>query len=206
MEYNVWEKNLESFCEDISSIKPTPGGGSVSIVSARLGLNLVLMAVNITQKKETNFELNLFSKKIEEIEGKLKLFADRDILVFNELMSTYKLARNTEDEKQVRASAIQLATIEATIVPLNAAELMLELMEIVYEIYPTIKQNVLSDISAGLFLIYASFKSILLNVVINLPTLIDIHIKDGLLTKYLEVKKRGGAIYNKSVNRELFFE
>ena len=50
MSNDIWQMPLNEFLNATASDSPTPGGGSVSAVCGAMGLGLVIMALEITNK------------------------------------------------------------------------------------------------------------------------------------------------------------
>src|SRR5262245_38631331 len=121
---SLWTQPLAEFRDATASAEPTPGGGSVAMVSATLGLGLVLMALEITRKKPDPGKeetLNSLLKEGRELLAKLGEHADHDIAVFQRYMAALRLPKGTEPEKAVRKQAMSDALLAATEAPLTAA-------------------------------------------------------------------------------------
>lgn len=169
--------SVSDFLERLSSDSPTPGGGSVAALSGALSCSLTSMVGNLTYGKEKYKEHWEESKKIIEEAKALKedflsLFYE-DMEVFTKLMATFGLPRSTEEEKKIRAEAIEQATKKAIEVPLNvmkksrrAAELALAMAEIG-------NLNAISDTGIAGEMALSACRSASFNVLINLNFLKD---------------------------------
>lgn len=172
MTKTLWNNTVEELLNNTASFEPTLGGGSISMVSAAFGLGLVIMALEITNRRknaQTETLAPLISKGRKILE-KIQLYADEDVFVFNNFMSALKLSKTTYKEKINRKKAIQEAIVKATVLPLDSARLCISALNIANEASVIAHENVLSDIESGSLLLEAATKSVLLNVDINLDT------------------------------------
>src|SRR4051812_21894107 len=105
MSDTLWNQSLSTFRDAIASTEPTPGGGSVSMVSATFGLGLVIMALEITAKKPEAGGESALEELIEEsreLLDELSAHADEDVTVFQAYMAAFRLPKATEEEKTAR--------------------------------------------------------------------------------------------------------
>src|SRR5437764_5205998 len=118
MSDTLWSQSLAACRDVVASDAPTPGGGSVAMVSASLGLGLVIMALEITHRKQepgpAADELARHLTTAREQLAALSRHADEDVAVFNAYMSALRMPKATEDEKAARKQAMQQALENAT--------------------------------------------------------------------------------------------
>jgi formiminotetrahydrofolate cyclodeaminase len=88
-------------------------------------------------------------------------------------MEAYRLPKNTEDEINIRGDAITKATLGATNVPFDTAKKSLNLLEIIPELLVVCNQNAITDAAGAAELCYASIRLAILNVEINISSLIE---------------------------------
>jgi formiminotetrahydrofolate cyclodeaminase len=172
---SIWGWTLADFRDRTAGDAPTPGGGSVAMVTASNGVGLVLMALRITARRPDADAVAL-APLIEAGDRRLQEFvefADADIAVFQQFMAAMKLPRETEEDKAVRRRAIREATVAATEVPLNAAQSTLEALDLTRQAAAVAHPNILSDVAAGGALLYAALTAVLYNVDVNLKGLRD---------------------------------
>lgn len=184
MSETLWGQSLAEFRDAIASTSPTPGGGSVAMVSATFGMGLVLMALEITAKKPTPGSESALRELLEQgrvVLADLAALADEDVKVFQAYMSASRLPRATEAEKTARQQALQAATVQATKVPLHAARTCLAALELSAKAASFSSVRVVSDVGAGVALLSGAVFAVLLNVDINVPSLAD----DALRTEFL---------------------
>ena len=174
------EQSCLNFIKAAASDSHTPGGGSVSMNVAANGMALILMALKITRNKaEDKAALDHAIAKGEDILKRMIDAVERDIAAFDSLMKTYKLPKNTDDEKAARKTAIQSATIDATREPLAAARLCLDAVELARQTKPLVAAAVESDRQAGAIIAAAAGCAVLLNVDINLTSIHDTSLADS---------------------------
>ena len=172
---SIWHWTLAEFRDRTASDAATPGGGSVSMVTAANGVGLVIMALRISARRPDADAVAL-APLIEAGERRLQEFADyadADIAVFQEFMAALKLPRSTEEEKAVRRKAMREATVAATEVPLNAAQATLEALDLARQAAGVAHASILSDVAAGAMLLHAALTAVLYNVDVNLKGLQD---------------------------------
>src|SRR5262245_8861675 len=181
MSDTLWGQSLAAFRNAVASDAPTPGGGSVSMVSASLGLGLVIMALEITHRKQepgpASDDLLRHLTKARELLTALSRHADEDVAVFNAYMTALRMPKATPDEKAARKQAMQQALENATRTPLTAARTAVTALEIADESAGLAGPHVVSDVGAGAALLGAAVTAVLLNVDINLPGLADANLK-----------------------------
>ncbi len=191
------DKKVSNFLDELASNSPTPGGGSVAALAGALGAALISMVGNLTvgKKKYENVEEDI--KKIisssEKLRYKLSQLIEEDVKAFNNFMATYKMPKETEDEKRVRAEKIQEALIEAAKVPLKTAYKCLDIMILSQEVAEKGNINVISDAGVAVLMAEAALESAILNVKINLKMIKDEKIKEELSSsiKELLLKEKG---------------
>jgi methenyltetrahydrofolate cyclohydrolase len=182
MSETLWNQSLASFRDAIASTEPTPGGGSVSMVSATFGLGLVLMALEITAKKPepgTEAALAELLKDGRRLLAELSAHADADVAVFQCYMAAVKLPKGTDEEKAVRKQALQEALVNATRAPLNAARSCVAGLTLAEKSATLSSVRVVSDVGAGAALLDGAVSAVLLNVDINLPGIASAQLKEA---------------------------
>lgn len=171
------EKKVSNFLDELASNSPTPGGGSVAALAGALGVALISMVGNLTVGKKKYEDVEEDIKKIlsssEKLRYELSQLIEEDVKVFNNFMSTYKMPKETEDEKKVRAEKIQESLIEAAKVPLKVAYKCLDILSLSKEVAEKGNINVVSDAGVAALMAEAALESAILNVKINLKMIKD---------------------------------
>jgi len=170
-------KTVERFLDELASKAPVPGGGSVSALSGALAAGLVTMVCDLTIGKKRyakiEDEIREYRVQAEALRSRLQELLQADVEVYGQLAAAYKLPRETEEEQADRYAAIQEATVEATKVPLEIAEIAAKVVVLSGPVAEKGSKVAVSDAGIAALLGEAAVHSALLNVQINLATLDD---------------------------------
>lgn len=175
------DKSLKYYIDQAASKEPTPGGGSVSALAGSLGTALTSMVGNLTIGRKVYRELDEkdqeeMSKNFEELQKsieRLNAIVDEDTKAFDKVMKSFKMPKDTEEEKAARSASIQEGYKIALEVPLRCAEecyKVLELQEI-FAKYGNV--NAITDVGVGALLAATGLEGSLFNVKINLLSIKD---------------------------------
>jgi len=191
------DKKLSNFLDELASNLPTPGGGSVAALAGALGAALISMVGNLTVGKKKYEDVEEDIKKIisssEKLRYELSQLIEEDVKVFNNFMATYKMPKETEDEKKVRTEKIQEALIKAAKVPLRVAYKCLDILNLSKEVAEKGNANVVSDAGVAVLMAEAALESAILNVKINLRMIKDEKVRTELFSsiKKIVLKEKG---------------
>ena len=191
------DKKVSNFLDELASNSPTPGGGSVAALAGALGAALISMVGNLTVGKKKYEDVEEDIKKIisssEKLRYELSQLIEEDVKVFNNFMATYKMPKETEDEKKVRTEKMQQSLIEAAKVPLKVAYKCLDILSLSQEVAEKGNVNVISDAGVAALMAEAALESAILNVKINLKMIKDERITEELSSslKELLLKEKG---------------
>ncbi len=170
MEYTV-----RDFQAALASSSPTPGGGTAAAIALGQAASLSVMVCDLTLGKEKwekgwsiSEELLPIAVKAMSRAGEL---ADEDSQAFDGVMESFKLPKQTEEEKSIRLNQIRQNTLRAAIVPLETAKLSLEILKFLPDLAKYGNQNAISDVGVASLLASAACKGALFNVQINLSSL-----------------------------------
>ncbi len=173
----IKDKSLQVFLDELASSAPTPGGGSGAAVMGAMGAALVSMVCNLTVGKkgyeEVEDDMKDVFKQAEELRTRLTDMIHADVEVFNRLMASYGLPKETDEEKTVRSEEIQASLKEATDVPLNCARACAEAIGLCRDAAEKGNLNVISDAGVAVVAADAALKSAALNVYINVGSIRD---------------------------------
>ena len=191
------DKKVSNFLDELASNSPTPGGGSVAALAGALGAALISMVGNLTVGKKKYEDVEEDIKKIisssEKLRYELSQLIEEDVKVFNNFMSTYKMPKETEDEKKVRAEKIQESLIKAAKIPLKVAYKCLDILSLSKEVAEKGNINVVSDAGVAVLMAEAALESAILNVKINLRMIKDEKVRAELSSSIKEIllKEKG---------------
>ena len=173
----IKDMTIQTFLDELAGKASTPGGGAAAAISGAMGAALISMVANFTIGKKGYEEVENESKdildKAEKLRADLTEAINDDVRVFNRVMASYGMPKETDDEKAARSAEIQAALKEATDVPLECAKLCREVVNLSQPIADKGNNNVISDAGVAVLAGYAGLRSAALNVYINIGGIKD---------------------------------
>ena len=168
---------VEVYLDALASDAPTPGGGAVAALAGASGAALISMVCNLTIGRkgyeEAEERMRGVLDEAEASRAVLLDLADRDAAAFGAVMAAFKMPKETDAEKAVRAIAIQEGYEAAATVPLEIAKRAAELMELAREATEIGNANAASDGACAAQALSASVWCASYNVEINAAALKD---------------------------------
>lgn len=177
MEYHLSGKactdSLFDFLMSLADATPTPGGGSAAALSGAIGSALLAMVAGLSLKKseEPGLKERLGFLKVATTELFNLIAADKNS--FDEVMKSYRLPKDTDEEKNRRSAAVQTSLKAATSVPREVCRRILELYPHARYLLEKGLPSALSDIGVAAGALHSAFYGARLNVLINLATIKD---------------------------------
>ena len=171
-----WTKlTVKEFQNALKSSDPTPGGGTAAAIALGQAGALAIMVADLTLSSNKYEHGHEVSNKVKELCEDLIQESDRlaeaDSDAFDAVVESFKLPKNTEEEKDFRRMKIRESTLGAAIVPFKTAELGLKLLELLPQLAKHGNPNAGSDVGVSSLLASAAVKGALFNVDINLNSL-----------------------------------
>ena len=186
------DQPLQDYLHALASEQPTPGGGSAAALSGAMGAALASMVCRLTLGKEAyagvRQEIEELLRRAENLCLRFQQLFQEDIEAYGRLSASYKLPRETSEERAARSSAIQEQLVEAALVPLEVAERAAELVQCCQRIAEIGNAAVLSDVAIGAILASGAGEGAALLVRFNLRAM-----KNGELVADLG-KRLSGAL------------
>tara|TARA_B100000003_G_scaffold168922_1_gene155854 strand:+ start:424 stop:1056 length:633 start_codon:yes stop_codon:yes gene_type:complete len=171
------DKSLKEFQDALASDAPTPGGGSAVGVALGQAAALSIMVCELTLSNEKYKDGWSISESIKEIATPLLILgldlSLRDSEAFDEVVDSFRLPKDTEEEKLDRRLAIRKATLGAAEVPYQTALSALDLLKLLPGLAEKGNSNAVSDIGVAGLLASTALKGAVFNVQINLQSLPD---------------------------------
>lgn len=165
------------FAEETASESPAPGGGSISAYMGALGAALGTMVANLSSHKagwdERWEEFSDWADKGQKLMQELLHLVDEDTEAFNRIMAVFAMPKTTDEEKALRAAALESATLYATEVPLRTMQTSLKVFEVVRAMAQEGNPNSVSDAGVGALAARSAVMGACLNVKINAAGLKD---------------------------------
>jgi len=187
-----------SFTEELAAPTPTPGGGSAGAFAGAMGAALTAMVAGLTigKKKYAEVEAEMQAIRVmsESLRKELGQAVGDDAASFEVLMATFKLPKETEEQKQTRDAAIVQATLNAAHIPLHVSEDAVKVMELALKCARNGNINAISDSMSGFAMARASLTAAGYNVRINIHSLEDKSVGEKMLTELAELEKKADAL------------
>jgi glutamate formiminotransferase/formiminotetrahydrofolate cyclodeaminase len=187
-----------SFIEELAAPTPAPGGGSAGAYAGAMGAGLVAMVAGLTigKKKYAEVEAEMQAIRVvaENLRKELTQAVDDDAASFEVLMATFKMPKDTEEQKSARNAAITQATLNAAHIPLHVCEGAVKVMELALKCAKHGNLNAISDGMSGFAMARAALTAAGYNVKININSLDDKSLGDKMLTEVGELEKQADEL------------
>jgi glutamate formiminotransferase len=168
---------IEAFVSAVAAPTATPAGGSVAALSGALAAGLGEMVCGISLKRQS---LEAHHPKLKELQDRLTSLRQRllenvdgDARSYEAVMAAFKLPKSTESEKTGRARAIEEASKNATMVPLETVELSAEVAKVISSLREITIPLAAPDLAVALDLAGTAQRAAIENVRANLPSIKD---------------------------------
>ena len=179
--------NLREFADALSLDSPTPGGGSTAALCAALSAALSAMVANLTVGKkgyeDVAVEMKEAALKAQKLKEDLLRAVDEDTLAFNKVIEAFGLPKGSEQQVKEKDAALEIASKQATLVPLGVLEKCGPLLELARLVAQKGNKNSLSDAGVAGLIAEAAAAGAFYNVKINLPGIRDHAFKEEALKK-----------------------
>jgi glutamate formiminotransferase/formiminotetrahydrofolate cyclodeaminase len=187
-----------SFIDELAAPTPTPGGGSAAAYAGAMGAGLIAMVAGLTigKKKYAEVEAEMQAIRVvaENLRVELTQAVDDDAASFEVLMATFKLPKETEEQKDARNKAIINATLNAAHIPLHVAEDVVKVMELALKCAQHANVNAISDAMSGFAMSRAALTAAAYNVRININSLEDRSAGDKMLKELAQLEKEADKL------------
>ncbi len=210
IEYQVQElkgplvkMDLRDFTNELSTDSPAPGGGSVAALAGALGSALTSMVANLTVgKKEyqkNRGEMKEVAVDAQKYKDALLRAIDRDTDAFNNLMNAFRLPKKTDEQIVKKEQAIEAATKEACLVPLDVMKNSLEVLKLAQVVAEKGNENAASDAGVASLMARSAVEGAGLNVKINLPGINDAEFVEKMKTEVKNLIAEANNLQNKII-------
>lgn len=195
--------DYEDFLSKLGSGTPVPGGGSASAMVGSISAALSKMVANLTIGKKGYEEQEGLMKyavsEIEKIEKRFLSLAKEDEDAFNEISASWRLPKETEQEKKTRKDSIRAATLNAMKPPWAIASAAVTVLEISNKLIETGNKNAISDAACSAEFALATVRSALHNVRINLAGIKDPETVENENMKLKLLLEQADSLYRKAL-------
>jgi glutamate formiminotransferase/formiminotetrahydrofolate cyclodeaminase len=186
-------QQMDPFLSGLSAGTATPGGGSAAAYAAAMGAALVSMVARLTigKKKYSGVEqeMKTILEGTQALQQRLYHSVAEDAAAFQAVMEAYRLPKDSDQEDERRAAAIETAMHRAAEVPLQVCQDAVHVMAFAADVAEKGNRNAISDAGSAGAMAGAAFKAAQYNVRINAGSVSD----KQLAQKWLdEVQKLQG--------------
>ena len=209
-EAHLANSSLKAFLDELASNSPAPGGGSVAALSGALGASLVEMVCELTlgkdKYKDAWEEMARASKGCKALRKRLLELVDEDTAAFNDVMSAFKLPKDTDKEKEDRSRAIQDGYKKAIFTPMETSRSCMEVLRMALPVSLQGNKSSISDVGVGAAMASTGFDGGAMNVRINLPSIKDEAFRNKVISELESMKMEKDGLMVKimdNVNRSL---
>ena len=187
-----------SFLDQVAAASATPGGGSVAAQAGAMGAALVEMVAGLTMGKakyqKVEAEMLEIRAEARQLRVELSQAARDDAAAYEAVMGAYRLAKETDADRQRRETAIQRAMIEAARVPLGTALNGLRVLELAAKCVRDANVNAISDALTAAAMGRAAVTAAAYNVRINLYGFPDGGVTGKMLRDIKEIEARAASL------------
>jgi glutamate formiminotransferase/formiminotetrahydrofolate cyclodeaminase len=167
----------EPFLDSLAAGAATPGGGSAAAHAGAMAAALVGMVARLTLGKvryaEVEDRMQEIAERADKLRGELQLAERRDAQAFEAVMDAYRMPKESHEEQQARAQAVERATHQAAAVPLQVARWSVEALELAAEVCASGNVNAATDAASGAAMAQAALTASGLNVRVNAGSVQD---------------------------------
>jgi glutamate formiminotransferase/formiminotetrahydrofolate cyclodeaminase len=165
------DQTISNFSDEVSSDSPAPGGGSISALAGSLSASLISMVANLSYDKKQftdKVKINSIACAAQKLKNNFLVLIDRDTRAFNDLMSSFRLPKKTDQEIDFRNKEIIKMSKLVTEVPFEMLEKSLDTLDLVFEVLDINNKNCISDAGVAAEMAYSCAYGAYYNVKINL--------------------------------------
>ena len=187
-----------SFYEEVASVSPAPGGGSVAASAGALSAALAAMVsrLTITKKKyaEVKDEMTRVRDQADRLRADLTGLIDTDKEAFTAVMDAFKLPKGSDEQAAIREKTVQAATQRAASVPLEVMQKSLEVLNLALTVAQKGNENSITDAGVAGLMGLAAVTGARYNVRINLTSLTDKAFVERLRTESDSLYAQAGRV------------
>lgn len=183
---------LKAFVEKTAAPDAVPGGGSVSALAGALAAALAGMVAGLTLKKEKFAavapQMAALHQRSVSLQSQLLAAVDKDSESYQAVLAAFRLPKETPHEIQARTHAVQEAFIGACQVPLQVAEMALQVSALAVQAAGEGNPEMITDAGVSAMMARSAALGALMNVRINLTGIKDPDIVGQMEEKIKQIK------------------
>ena len=171
------EMALADLMDAFSSTDAVPGGGSAAALAGAVGVSLLLMVAGFTKTKtgapEETADLAEAASRLHPLRDSLLELVDRDSDAYRQLLTAFRLPKESDVQKTARVDAIDRATRAAIDAPLDTMRASQQALRGAVVVAVNGSRRATSDVGVAVELLGAALRGARLNVQINLAGVND---------------------------------
>ena len=175
---------LKQFAEKTAQPNAAPGGGSVSALAGALAAALVAMVARLTLKNEKFSavapQMEKLHKRADALQSQLLAAVDRDSESYQAVLAALRMPKGNDTEIKARSAAIQEAFKLACQVPMQIAELALQVLELAVQTARSGNPAMITDAGVSALMARSAALGALMNMRINLASVKDESLVDKM--------------------------
>jgi len=187
------DKDILAFLRVLDPMNNSTGGGTASAVAGAMAAALVAMVARLSIGKNGMEEDTYYDEIDREAKAlSMELFTggQRDSQAFEAVQASYRLPRQTDEQKRVCQEAIQRTIVHAARTPLANAEACKRVLDLCIQLSGRSNPNAASDLECARHLARAGLLGCLANVEINLPPIKDEELRTELAERSQALRKK----------------
>ncbi len=176
---------FHTFFTDLASEKSSPGGGSVAALTGVQAVSLVLMVCRLTLGKKkylgVQSQVETMIEKATALKESLLGKVDEDIIIFQEIMNTYKLDASQREEP------LKKALKKSAYFSFSMVDEGCQILQLAKQIGEIGNKNLISDAAIAVILSISTMEASAVNVRINLKPLDSEKVTQDIETQMKEL-------------------
>lgn len=168
--------SCHEFVEALGSAAPVPSGGGAAALAGGIGAALASMAASLAKKRHEGAqaqELAASCARLAELQERLLRCIDDDAQAFLPLSAVYKMPKDTSEERDARAEAMEGRLRVCAEVPLSMMRACAEVLEVLPGLLEPAGLLLASDVGSAAVLCRAAAQSAALSLRANTRLMAD---------------------------------
>ncbi|WP_433247631.1 cyclodeaminase/cyclohydrolase family protein [Streptosporangium sp. CA-135522] len=177
------DQTISGFLDRLADRVPAPGGGaSAALHGAQAAALLGMVARYSDGPKHAEHErvIGRILAEADTLRERALQLAEDDAAAFTAVADSYRMPKDTDEEKAARSAAIAGALAAAAEPPARTIDLARRLVELAEELLPVGNRNVVTDVAAAAEAARAAATTARVNVEINLAGIKDERVRAEL--------------------------
>jgi glutamate formiminotransferase/formiminotetrahydrofolate cyclodeaminase len=170
-----------------------------------MGAALGTMVANLSSHKrgwdDRWEEFASWAERGAKLQKRLLELVDEDTDAYNSILDAFGMPKSNEEEKAARSAAVEAATLNASLVPLEVMKEAYRVFELLDEMTIRGNPNSITDGAVGVLAVRACIRGAYLNVIINVKNLKDRVKAAKLIVEAREIDEAAAATHDEIIER-----